>query len=125
MLLHRGSIAQVFCGLLISFAFGMIHAGLCPYRKGPTNWLKACIEIQIFLTMLISLVARFADKLEADALDKKHYEWLVITSFFLLVPGGFVVCSALTVRQSRLETRKTVELVEPLMGSFSTLGGEQ
>ena len=80
MLLHRGSIAQVFCGLLISFAFGMIHMGLRPYRKGPTNWLKACIEIQIFLTMLVSLVVRFAEKLEADALDKKHYEMLVVIS---------------------------------------------
>jgi len=42
--------------------------------------LKACIEIQIFLTMLVSLVVRFAEKLEADALDKKHYEMLVVIS---------------------------------------------
>ena len=47
---------------------------------GRRNWLKACIEIQIFLTMLVSLVVRFAEKLEADALDKKHYEMLVVIS---------------------------------------------
>ena len=75
--------------------------------------------------MLVSLVVRFAEKLEADALDKKHYEMFVVISFFLLVPGGFVVCSVLTVRQSRLEKRKTVELDETLVGGFSTEGDDE
>ena len=35
---------------------------------------------------------------------------LVVLSFFMLVPGAFVVCSAITVCQSRLDKRKTVEL---------------
>ena len=41
-----------------------------------------------------------------------------------LCRGGGLKCSMLTVRQSRLEKRKTVELREPLMGSFSTQGSE-
>jgi hypothetical protein len=41
MLLHRGSIVQVFCELLISFAFGMrtkssASFGSCDYRQTGT-----------------------------------------------------------------------------------------
>ena len=41
------------------------------------------------------------------------------------MPGGFVVCSVLTVRQSRLEKRKTEELKETLVGNFSTEGDDE
>ena len=70
---------------------GEAHAGLRPYRKGPTNWLKACIEIQIFLTLLISLVTRFADKLATDVMDVAGYEWLVVVTFVLVVPVALCV----------------------------------
>jgi hypothetical protein len=122
MLLHRGSIVQVFCGLLISFGFFGLHVALRPYRKGPTNWLKACIEIQIFLTLLISLVTRFADKLATDVMDVAGYEWLVVVTFVLLVPVAFCVCTALTIRQSRRQKRHDAEMEQPLLNTFTTLG---
>ena len=61
MLLHRGSTVQVIAGTIISFAFFGIHLGLRPYRKVASNWLKACIETQIFLTMQLTLVVRFTE----------------------------------------------------------------
>jgi hypothetical protein len=98
------------------------HVALRPYRKGPTNWLKACIEIQIFLTLLISLVTRFADKLATDVMDVAGYEWLVVVTFVLLVPVAFCVCTALTIRQSRRQKRHDAEMEQPLLNTFTTLG---
>eukprot|EP01050_Picozoa_sp_SAG11_P017100 SAG11_NODE_2422_length_3379_cov_191.171037_2_plen_742_part_00 len=66
MLLHRGSILQVFVGTCISFSFFGLHMALQPYKKGPTNCLKACVEIQVFLTLFISVLLRFSDVLGGE-----------------------------------------------------------
>eukprot|EP01049_Picozoa_sp_SAG25_P001092 SAG25_NODE_43_length_19261_cov_111.931218_9_plen_1166_part_00 len=106
MLLHRGSILQVFVGTCVSFVYGMLHANLRPYRKSPTNLLKFCVELQIFLTLLISMLLRFADKLTLQSeksLRKRGYEVLLLCSFVLLVPGAFFATTLVTLRHSRRE----------------------
>ena len=120
MLLHRGSIIQVFVGTCISVAFLSLHMALQPYKKFTTNCLKACVEIQIFLTLFISVILRFSDRLSGELVDTDGYQWLVVVTFFLLVPIAFVVCSVFTMRDSfRKRKRETREIEMPMM-SFST-----
>ena len=57
--------------------------------------------------------------MRGELLDVEGYEWLVVVSFVVLVPGAFVVCSLLTIRESRSDARKVREMVD--VGSFSTL----
>ena len=94
--------------------------GLRPYCKAPTNCLKACVEVQNFLTLFIGVLLRFAAKLNlrGGLLDVEGYEWLVVVSFVVLVLGVLVVFTLLTIRESR-SARKVRETVD--VGSFSTL----
>lgn len=119
MLLHRGSILQVFVGTCISVTFLSLHMAIQPYKKGATNCLKACVEIQVFLTLFISVLLRFSDTLGGEIVDTDGYQWLVVTTFFLFVPFAFIVCTILTVKASRQEHRATRPLDVPLL-NFST-----
>ena len=67
------------------------------------------------------MLLRFAVKLNlrGELLDVEGYEWLVVVSFVVLVPGAFVVFTLLTIRESRSDSRKVREMVD--VGSFSTL----
>ena len=85
--------------------------GVRPYRKVATNWLKACIEIQIFLTFLSSVIVRFAD---CAVIDVSHYQTIVIIGFVVLVPGAFLVCTVLTVRQ-RLRTTEETDALNTML----------
>jgi hypothetical protein len=130
MLLHRGSILQVFVGTCVSFAYGMLHASLRPYRKGPTNVLKLCVELQIFLTMLISMLLRSVDtqplqsqnSMQRPGLrNEKNYEALLICSFVVLVPGAFFSTTLVTLRRTRrhrdAEVAAEMELEQPFRTS--------
>eukprot|EP01044_Picomonas_judraskeda_P017852 COSAG03_NODE_3430_length_2021_cov_13.434443_2_plen_131_part_00 len=98
-------------GACASFAFFGIHLGVRPYRKVATNWLKVCIEIQIFLTFLRSDIVRCAD---CAVIDVSHYQTTVIIGFVGLVPGAFLVCTVLTVRQ-RLRTTEETDVLNTML----------
>ena len=121
MLLHRGSVFQVFAGTCISFGFFGLHMELRPYKKPATNCLKACVEIQVFLTMFISDQLRFSDRLGGELVDFSGYQWMLVTTFTAFVPGAFVVCSIATLRMSRRERSEQTTLETPLL-QFSTDG---
>ena len=103
LMLHRGSLAQIFTAMAISFtAFGL-HAALRPYRCTATNVLRACTEFATFLALATGLLLRFEGKGRAagDVLQRSEYEWLVVGGFMVLVPGAFVACSAYSWAESR------------------------
>ena len=62
---------------------------------------------------------RFSDRLGSEILDVSGYQTMVVTTFFVLVPGAFVVTTVLTVRMSRRERLEQSTLEEPLL-QFST-----
>ena len=120
MMLHRGSVLQVIVGTVTSFSFFGLHLGLRPYRKSASNWLKSCVEAQIFLTMLLTLVVRFVDKLQltGEIIAVAGYEWALVSTFVVLVPGAFIVCTASTVRQRSRGKSLSLEMREA--GRFTT-----
>eukprot|EP01043_Picozoa_sp_COSAG02_P053665 COSAG02_NODE_5959_length_3910_cov_1.862766_2_plen_554_part_00 len=98
LLLQRGSIAQIFTAMAISFAFFGLHGVLRPYRHAATNVLKGCVESAIFLSLATGLLLRFekdeqSQTLQHDLLKTSEYEWLAVFGFVMLVPGAFVCCS--------------------------------
>jgi hypothetical protein len=106
LLLQRGSIAQIFTAMAVSFAFFGLHGALRPYRHAATNVLKGCVESAIFLALAIGLLLRFEKHehnqlLQHDLLQPSEYEWLAVCGFAVLVPGAFVVCSLHCWIQSR------------------------
>ena len=62
---------------------------------------------------------RFSDRLGSEILDVSGYQTMVVSTFFLLIPGAFVVTTALTVRMSRRERRDNFSHDNPLL-EFST-----
>ena len=66
MLLRRGSVLQVLVGTCISFLAFDLQMAVQPYKKAATNCLKACVEIQVFLTMFISVLLRFSERLNNE-----------------------------------------------------------
>ena len=81
----------------------------------------------------MTLVVRFADKLQlkGEILEVEGYEWAIIGTFMVTVPGAFLVCTAITIRESRekqpMEMRDTTQmrfttesLSTSLLGSATT-----
>lgn len=106
LLLQRGSIAQIFTAMAVSFAFFGLHGGLRPYRHTATNVLKGCVESAIFLALATGLLLRFekheeSQVLQHDLLQTSEYEWLAVCGFVMLVPGAFIFCSFHCWTQSR------------------------
>lgn len=105
----RGSVGQLFCGLLVSFLMGALHVRIWPYRHRPDNWLRFAAEIQIFQTLAVALVLKSGATHSAlDALDRSTidsaYDWLLVVSFWVLSPVAMVVavCAKLaTLRRTR------------------------
>ena len=90
VLFGRGSVAQIFLALLISFAFFTAQMRFAPYRHMEDNMLKCATEAQIFVTILVSLITSHAN-LESEAWQQSVYNVILQVFFYCLVPGAFVV----------------------------------
>ena len=97
---RRGSVAQLFAALCISFGCFALQVHLTPYKHWEDNVLKMAIELQIFLTVTVALVLKCL-QFQTEATDARVdadidvYDFVLIFSFFLLVPATFVwaVCA--------------------------------
>jgi hypothetical protein len=85
VLMHfsRGSTFQVFAGCVVSVFFLMLHMRYWPYRVHASNIVKAATDLQITLTLLISLVLRIqGDDTTADQRDGYGMLLVVLTLGF-------------------------------------------
>ena len=119
LLLHRGTTAQIFVAMALSFSFFGLHAALRPYRSKATNVLKGCIEAAIFLTLSTGLLLRLETRPSAngDPFATSSYEWIAVAGFVLLVPVAFVATSMMTWLESRSQRGSKHRL---RMSSFRT-----
>ena len=103
----RGSVGQLFCGLLISFLMVALQVRVWPYNNDPDNWLRFGAEIQIFQTIAVALVLKTHGSTHTalDALDKSSidsgYDWLLVFSFWVLTPLMLVlvICAKLAAKR--------------------------
>ena len=91
MVAGRGSVAQLFAAIVISFVSFSLQVQLMPYRHAEDNVLKAAVEVHIFLLVAIALVLKgLRSEAGGETVPEAAYDVLLITSFVLCVPGAFV-----------------------------------
>jgi hypothetical protein len=95
----RGSQFQVFLGCCVAVGSLVMQLHFRPYAHGSINHLKMLVDLQIFLTFLISLVLRTSDP-GADAADTEGYAWALLASIVAVACVGVAMLVRQTVRLS-------------------------
>eukprot|EP01051_Picozoa_sp_SAG22_P005397 SAG22_NODE_319_length_12493_cov_33.326475_3_plen_404_part_00 len=89
----RGSVAQLFLAVVISFASFSLQVKFEPFKHPEDNLLKAAVEIHIFLLMSIALVIKCLQT--EDAADEmvtiEYYDAVLVSSFVVCIPVGFIL----------------------------------
>ena len=106
---ERGSVTQIMIALLLALGFYSLHMRAWPYKLDSDNRLRATTELHVCLTIGVAMAFRTdLDSSEGsyfgteapDALDvynhdivarRQAYDWLLITTFIVCVPGMLVV----------------------------------
>ena len=79
-----GTIFQAVCGTCIAFTFCLIEVIAWPYSNKQDNVLKTVGEIQLFVTLLLTIVLQSTDDALAwDTLDGRQYDVILAISFFV------------------------------------------
>ena len=89
VLFGRGSVAQVILALCLCFLFFSLQMKMFPYRHAEDNWLKACTEAQIFLTVVVAMLLKC--DMSTEAIQMPTYDTLLVCSFMFLTPIPFVL----------------------------------
>ena len=100
----RGSVAQLFLAVVISFASFSLQVRLEPYQHWEDNLFKAAVEVHIFLLVSIALVLKCLhgkDAADEEVLPVIFYDVVLVCSFVIGIPLGFV--SAICAKRSMME----------------------
>ena len=89
----KGSIAQIWAGIILSFCFFALHVKTLPFRYWEDNLLKGLVEAHIFVVLLFALTLKL--DFHGESLNADDYDLLVTGSGVLMVPVAAVVCVAL------------------------------
>ena len=94
----RGSVAQLFLAVVISFTSFSLQVKLEPYKHWEDNLFKAAVEVHIFLLVSVALVLkclRYGEGAADEVLPIGFYDTVLIGSFIVGIPAGFAatVCA--------------------------------
>jgi hypothetical protein len=87
VVVSRGSVAQVNCAACLSFGFSVLHFKMWPYKMSWDNRFKACVEAQIWFTILIALTLK--SDLSAEVVDETFYDRIMLLLFVINIPVAF------------------------------------
>jgi hypothetical protein len=88
----RGSVAQLFLAVVISFTSFSLQVKLEPYKHWEDNLFKAAVEIHIFLLVSVALVLkclRYGEGVAEEVLPVGFYDTVLVGSFIIGIPVGF------------------------------------
>jgi hypothetical protein len=88
----RGSVAQLFLAVVISFVTFSLQITLQPYKHWEDNLFKAAVEVHIFLLVSVALVLkclRYGEGAAGEVLSIGFYDTVLIGSFIVGIPAGF------------------------------------
>jgi hypothetical protein len=89
----RGSVAQLFLAVVISFVTFSLQITLQPYKHWEDNLFKAAVEVHIFLLVSVALVLKClrygAGAADEEVLPVGFYDAVLIGSFVVGIPAGF------------------------------------
>jgi hypothetical protein len=87
----RGSVAQLFLAVVISFVTFSLQITLQPYKHWEDNLFKAAVEVHIFLLVSVALVLkclRYGEGAADEVLPIGFYDTVLIGSFVVGIPVG-------------------------------------
>ena len=88
----RGSVAQLFLAVVISFTSFSLQVKLEPYKHWEDNLFKAAVEVHIFLLVSVALVLkclRYGEGAADEVLPIGFYDAVLIGSFIVGIAAGF------------------------------------
>eukprot|EP01045_Picozoa_sp_COSAG04_P025551 COSAG04_NODE_3373_length_2879_cov_1.062950_1_plen_332_part_10 len=90
----RGSAAQLFLAVVVSCGAMMLQVRLQPYKHYEDNVFKTLVEAHICLVVTVALVLKFLGtasvSLDQEILTSSFYDKVLVLSFVLMVPVGFL-----------------------------------
>eukprot|EP01048_Picozoa_sp_COSAG05_P020642 COSAG05_NODE_3559_length_1990_cov_2.333157_2_plen_301_part_00 len=86
-----GTIAQCYVATLTAFVFCVIQTKYMPYDARKDNLLKQLAEVQLLMTLLISIILR--TDLEDDAIAVAGYDFILLCVNVFMVPGFLTVAA--------------------------------
>jgi hypothetical protein len=106
----RGSVAQLFLAVVISFVTFSLQITLQPYKHWEDNLFKAAVEVHIFLLVSVALVLkclRYGEGAADEVLPIGFYDVVLIGSFVLGIPVGFAatICAKRRMMEQVLQER--------------------
>jgi hypothetical protein len=124
---HRGTAAQVVCGCSVAVASLALQLILLPYRDPEANMLKALVDVQIFLTFLISFILRVftADDDEFDLYEPYQatdYGYLLLGSMAAVAVTGLALTAYQARRRNQFRGRVKAAAREAFDGEVGTSG---
>jgi hypothetical protein len=125
-----GSVTQTIIGLGLALAFLCRHMTSWPYKFDADNHLRAATEVHTCLTIAVALVFRtdmdstkgayfgtegedaFRMYTEDIADRRRPYDWLLMSTFIICVPGMFVLTIARKLRMVKQTLRHAAQTAE-------------
>ena len=86
VLVGRGTSAQLAIAIVLSFFFFSLQLSVAPFKLNQDNMLRASSECHVFLVLVAALMMRT----EPVGYEDASYDWILSTTFVILVPGAFV-----------------------------------
>ena len=114
LVVGRGSVAQNAVALLLSFCFFALQTSTQPYKLYQDNLFRCATEAHVFLVIVAAFI--FRSDLSTEKVQGNFYDWALVISFIVLVPGAFIV----TVVSKVWSARKTLS-DDTSRGSFNRL----
>ena len=91
--IDQGTIAQAYVATITAFAFCVIQTKYMPYALHQDNILKQLCEVQLLMTLLVSIILR--TDLEEDALGETGYDIILMAVNILMVPGFMMLFASI------------------------------
>lgn len=88
LLVGRGTVAQLSSAIVLAFFFFALQLMCWPYKVNSDNVFRAATELHVFIAIMIALVLKLDLSWETVGVDA--YDWILFTSFLILVPGAFI-----------------------------------
>ena len=85
----KGSAAQCWAGIILSFGFFALHVKTLPFRYWEDNLLKGMVEAHVFVVLLFALTLKV--DLQGESLDSDMYDTITTVSCVIMVPGTAIV----------------------------------
>lgn len=86
-----GSIAQCYVATITAFVFCVIQTKWMPYAEPKDNYLKQLAEVQLLMTLLVSIILR--TDLSAEDVGRGGYDIILLLVNLVMVPGFLVVAA--------------------------------